>query len=99
MLKVSTLLDQQKEAAEAMPSYKPGRRLYLTADKERAVDEGSPEAAYLLVSAEGELSMEEAAKYGLLPSEESIEPTVEPPLDSAIAEAEAATDESAVAEA
>ncbi len=38
---------------------------YLTADKSMVVEEGSAEAAFLLVAAGGQISQEEAEKYGL----------------------------------
>lgn len=42
-----------------------GKPIYVNADKTRVVEEGSPEAAFLLVGPEGQLPDEEAAKYGL----------------------------------
>ena len=42
------------------------RRLYLTADKERVVEAGDRDAAFLLGPAGREIPMEEAEKYGLL---------------------------------
>ncbi len=48
-----------------MPNFTSDRRLYLTADKARVVDEGDAEAAFLLVGEGGELPEEEAEKYGL----------------------------------
>ena len=49
------------------------RRLYLTADKSRVVEEGDLEAAYLLVGEGGELEDELAARYGLsLPSASGV---------------------------
>lgn len=41
------------------------RRLWLTADKERVVEEGDPDAAFLFVSAGKEVSDEDASRYGL----------------------------------
>lgn len=40
-------------------------RLYLTADRDRVVREGDPEAAFLLAGVGGELSAETAERYGL----------------------------------
>jgi hypothetical protein len=40
-------------------------RLFLTADRTRAVREGDPEAAYLLVNAGGQVSDADAERYGL----------------------------------
>lgn len=42
-----------------------GKPLYLTADKSEAVEEGDERAAFLLVGSGGQLTDEEAAKYGL----------------------------------
>ena len=42
-----------------------GKRLYLVADKSRVVEEGDPDAATLLVGAEGEIPLELAEQYGL----------------------------------
>lgn len=45
--------------------YTSEKRLYVTADRSRVVDEDDPEAAYLLVGEGGELDDAEAKKYGL----------------------------------
>jgi hypothetical protein len=51
-----------------LSKYKPGRRLWLTADRTRAVEEGHRDAAFLLVPHEdAEISEAEAKEYGLLP--------------------------------
>lgn len=42
-----------------------GSPIYLNADKTAIVEEGSPNAAFLLVGSGGQLTDEEAAKYGL----------------------------------
>lgn len=41
------------------------RRLYLTADRRQVCEEHDPAAAFLLIPAGGELSLEELAVYGL----------------------------------
>jgi hypothetical protein len=46
-------------------SYRSEKRLYLTADRERVVEEGDENAAYLLVAEGGELSDEEVNRYKL----------------------------------
>lgn len=43
-----------------------GPRMFLTADRSRAVPEGDPAAAFLLVGTGCQLSTEEARQYGLL---------------------------------
>lgn len=40
-------------------------RLFLTADRERVVPDGDPEAAFLLVGEGCELDLETARRYGL----------------------------------
>lgn len=45
--------------------YQSDRALYLNADKTEVLEEGDPNAAYLLVGAGSELDDSEAAKYGL----------------------------------
>ena|SRR5215211_454220 len=45
--------------------WKSDKRLYLTEDRSRAVEEGDPAAAFLLVAENGELQDEEAARLGL----------------------------------
>lgn len=45
--------------------YKSEKRLYLTADKTRVVEEGDPAAASLLINAGGELDDATAERYGL----------------------------------
>jgi hypothetical protein len=45
-------------------------RLFLTADRSRVVEEGNPDAAYLLVGAGCELPDAIARQYGLLYGEE-----------------------------
>lgn len=56
-----------------------GKPIYLDAAKEKVVEEG-PEAAFLLVGAEGELDDETAARYGLAAAEPAEAPT-EPPAE------------------
>lgn len=45
--------------------YVSDKRLHVNSDKSKVVPEDHPDAAYLLVAEGGELSDEEAAKYGL----------------------------------
>ncbi len=49
------------------------RRLYLTADASRVVEDGDPDAATLLCQAGGEIPHATAARYGLLPSQQEAE--------------------------
>jgi hypothetical protein len=51
-----------------MPSkYTTDRKLWLTADRERVVEDGDPEAAFLLASAGKTLDAETVERYGLDP--------------------------------
>jgi hypothetical protein len=52
------------------------RRLYLTADKTEVVEEGDPSATHLLVAKHGEISQEEADRYGLKFDEKPADPTL-----------------------
>jgi hypothetical protein len=61
------------------------KRLYLTADRSRVVEEESPDAAYLLVGAGCELPDAVARQYGLLDESVVIEKAIEaPPENKAI---------------
>jgi hypothetical protein len=53
------------------------KRLYLTADGSRVVEDGDPEAATLLCPAGGFLSHADAARYGLLPDAAAAEAAAE----------------------
>lgn len=43
------------------------RRLWLTADRERVVEDGDPEAAFLLAAPGQTVSETQAERYGLVP--------------------------------
>ena len=43
-------------------------RLFLTADREKVVPEGDPEAAFLFATPGDEVSEEDAKRYGIKPS-------------------------------
>lgn len=47
-------------------SYRADRTLWLTADRERVVEDGSDEAAFLFTVEGDEISVGEAERYGLL---------------------------------
>jgi hypothetical protein len=49
-----------------MALFKTDRRLYITGDLKRVVDEDSPKAAYLLAPAGGEITEQTARRYGLV---------------------------------
>jgi hypothetical protein len=69
-----------------MAMYESPKRLYVTMDRSRVVDESDPEAAYLLVAEGGSLTEEEARQYGLMGGDA---PTPEAPEAEAPAEEEA----------
>lgn len=54
------------------------KRLYLTADKSQVVEEGDASAAYLFVNEGGEVTDEDANRYGLKAPRQADAPT---PLD------------------
>lgn len=63
-------------------------RIFVNADKSKVVDEGSPEAAFLLVGEGGEVSDEDIEKYGLKKSDLMEAKAVEfAPEDKAVNEA------------
>jgi hypothetical protein len=66
-----------------------GKPLYLNADKSAVVEEG-PDAAFLLVGAEGELTDEEAARYGLTKTgaDKAAEKAEDKAADKAVEKAE-----------
>lgn len=47
------------------------KRLWLTSDRENVVDEGHPDAAFLLGGEGDEISDDEAARLGLKPSKKA----------------------------
>jgi len=51
---------------EEEPMFISDRRLFLTADKERVVEDGDVAARFLLVGKGGELPTADAERYGLL---------------------------------
>lgn len=81
-LKLRTL---RQEREESMALYKVDRRLWLTADRQRVVEDGDPEARFLLTAGPGdELPMEMAKRYGLAGKPKAVP---EPPEDKMMAAA------------
>lgn len=70
------------------------RRMYLTADRSRAVPDGDPEAAFLLCVPGAEMTRALAARYGLLeqPAEEIAEKPAEEESPDEQAAEESATE-------
>lgn len=60
------------------------RRLFLTADKGRVVEDGDVEARFLLVGQGGELPMAQAERYGLLKPKAEEKATEAPTEDKAV---------------
>lgn len=56
------------EREETLQWVETGEPLWLTADRERVVAEGDPEAAFLFASAGKRISREDAERYGLVKS-------------------------------
>lgn len=61
--------------------FKSDRALYLNADKSEVVEEGSPDAAFLLVGAGSEIDDADAAKYGLKSAGKTEDKQAEPADD------------------
>jgi hypothetical protein len=51
---------------------KADRKLYLTRDKSRVVEQGDPASHSLLIGTNGEISAADAKKYGLILSEKKV---------------------------
>lgn len=73
-------------------TYRSDKRLYVNADRSKVVDEGSAEAAYLLVTEGGELPDEDAKRYDLTGKKAAVaepepEPVAEPEIESKQVEA------------
>jgi hypothetical protein len=66
-------LRQQQE--EALPNWTADRRLWLTSDRSRAVEDGDPEAAFQLVAPGQQITERDAKKYGLLVEKAAEAPT------------------------
>lgn len=67
-----------------MAKYRTDRKLWLTADRSRVVEDGDPEAAFLLASANKELDEATADRYGLAPKKASGKQVAGPPADKAL---------------
>ena len=67
-LKVTKLRDQKKEK-----TVRADRRLWLTKDRQRVVEDGDPEAAFLLAAKGREIPEAEARRLGLLKGSEPAE--------------------------
>lgn len=64
-----------------MAMWQSDRRLYLTKDKARVVEDGDPEAAFLLVGAGGSIPEEDAKRYGLLDKKAKAAPAESKAVD------------------
>jgi hypothetical protein len=69
---------------EEEPMFISDRRLFLTADKERVVEDGDVAARFLLVGQGGELPMAEAERYGLVKPKSEEKATKGPTEDKAL---------------
>jgi hypothetical protein len=70
--------------AKEKPMWISDRRLFLTADKGRVVEDGDVEARFLLVGQGGELPMAQAERYGLLKPKAEEKATEAPTEDKAV---------------
>ena len=68
-LTIRRLKDQEEKAMNLIAD----RRLYLTADRSRVVEEGEPEAAFLLVGEGSELESALAEQYGIVEKDGRLE--------------------------
>ena len=55
---------------QKMPNVRPGRRLYLTIERDRVVEDGDPDAAFLLCTEFDDIPEEVAHKYDVHPLSE-----------------------------
>ena len=75
--KVTTMKDQAD--SEQQDIWIADRRLWLTADKSRAVEDGDPTSAFLLIAPGQGMSRAQAEQLGVIP--QSKEPEPEPVAD------------------
>lgn len=73
----------------AMPTVLADRRLYLTADRRRVVEHGSPDAALLFATPGMPLPVDEAERYGLTVVEGHLVVQAEAPATAAHEDVEA----------
>jgi hypothetical protein len=62
----------------AMSEFIADRRLYLTADRERVVEHGDPEAAILFAAEGSPIAQEDAERYGLEATPAPVDAEAEP---------------------
>lgn len=55
-------------------AYRSDRKLWLTADRERVVEDGSSEAAFLFAGEGDEITVEDAERYGLVGGSKAAAP-------------------------
>lgn len=61
---------------KTMPMWQSDRRLWLNADKSQVVEDGDPDAAFLLVSAGGAIDSAEAERLGIRKRDLTVDATV-----------------------
>lgn len=79
--------------------FKSDKALFLNADRTEVVEEGSPDAAFLLVGAGSSLDDNEAAKYGLKNSSKAEDKAVAAPDEDKADDGEVAADDAKPAKA
>lgn len=80
-LEIRTLRDQE-EAEQMAGSWVADRRLWLTAERDRLVEDGDPAAAFLFCAPGQPVAMEEARRFGLVDPKPKAK-AVEKPEDKA----------------
>lgn len=75
----------RKQEEEALTLYTADRRLWLTSDRARVVEDGDPEAAFQLVSPGQGLSQRDAIRFGLVKAAEKPDDKAMPaPADKSV---------------
>ena len=69
-----------------MPNLVSGRRLYVNADRSKIVDEGDPEASFLLAGEGATLTAEDVDKYELTEESVAAPPPAEEPAEEPVPE-------------
>jgi hypothetical protein len=81
-LEIIDRFEAAKRAKET-PMWTSDRRLYLNADRSKALEEGHPDAAFLLVAPGQEITEEEAIRLGLKQAEKPANKAAKPPANKA----------------
>jgi hypothetical protein len=80
-LEINTERKQREEKQAAMAMFTAPAKLWLTADREKVVEDGHPEAAFLFLREGEEIPADEAAKYGLKAADKPADKKGSKPAD------------------